>query len=129
VELDRVGTISLVGAEDHRLEGVLQMQPGQGAGALVAYDLATAGVADAGAGTADGDAARPAVDGTDEEVPVSWAVDVPSGWKISMPVAVRVPMSTPVSVWTYSFPVLLNFDVAPPPAGLLSFSSRVFHWS
>src|SRR6266566_5269043 len=66
VELDRVGALGRGGAEDHRLEGSLQVQPSQPAGAVVAHDLAGAGVAGTGAGAADGDAAGPAVDGAGE---------------------------------------------------------------
>jgi hypothetical protein len=50
VELDRVGAVGSGRAADHWLEGALQVQSRQGAGALVAYDLAAAGLAGAGAG-------------------------------------------------------------------------------
>lgn len=45
MELDRVGAFSRGRAGDHWLEGPLQLQSRQGAGAPVALDLAAAGVA------------------------------------------------------------------------------------
>ena len=78
MELDRVGATGRGRAGDQRLERALQVQPRRAAGAAIAHEPAAAGIADPGTGTADGDAGRPAVDGTGEGSAVV-GPNVPSG--------------------------------------------------
>ena len=99
MELDRVGTLGCGRTGDHRLEGALQVQSGQAAGAPVAHDLAAAGGAGPGAGPADGDAAGPAVHGAGEGAAVVGG-ERAVGVEDLDPVATRVPLSTPARVWT-----------------------------